>query len=158
MKERLTERTDENATTMTAGVRGGRRRVGLSTYAALLAVGAYGGALGLATGFLELQDDLERRLPFGSPVFAAAALTILVAIPATVVMMLAWTGHRYAPHAAVLDGVLLVGWILVELAILRDFSFLHAVYLTIGAGLLFWGRSSVPELVDRTRGLWRRLS
>jgi len=50
-----------------------------------------------------------------------------------------------------MDGVLLIGWIIVELSILREVSFLHVLYLGYGAGLLFWGRSAIPELLARIR-------
>jgi len=124
-----------------------QRRPWLAAYAALLAVGAYGGALGLTTGFLALPRSLERRLPFGSPVLGAAALTLAVAVPATVLMVMAWGGHRRALHAAVLDGALLVGWILVEVAFIRELSFLQPFYAAVGAGLVVWGRSAIPDLL-----------
>ena len=129
----------------------GRRRRGLSVYAALVALSAYGGALGLVTGVLELPAYLDQRLPFGSPAVGAAALTLWVAVPATVLMVLAWNGHHYAPHAAVLDGLLLIAWILVEYAFLREVSFLHVFYLAVGAGLVACGRSAVPELAASAR-------
>jgi hypothetical protein len=123
------------------------RRTRLAAYALLLAVGAYGGALGLATGFLALTRDMEQRLPFGSPVFGAVALTVLVGAPATVVTVLAWRGHRWALHAAVLDGALLVGWILVETAFIREVSPLQPCYAAVGVGLVVWGRSAIPDLL-----------
>jgi hypothetical protein len=127
------------------------RRPLLAAYAAQLAVGAYGGALGLVVGFLQLPANLEHRLPLGSPVVGAVALTILVALPATVVTVMAWRGHRYTLHAAVLDGTLLMGWIVVELAFIRDFSFLHPFYFGVGLGLVWWGRSTIGDITTRLR-------
>jgi hypothetical protein len=46
-------------------------------------------------GSLQLSTKLGQRLPFGSSVFGAAALTALVGLPATVVMVMAWWGHRW---------------------------------------------------------------
>src|SRR3954468_18086081 len=118
------------------------RRPRLAAYAAQLALGAYGGALGLTTGFLELPSELEQRLPFDSPVLGAVAPAVLVGVPATVLTTLAWRGHRWAPPAAVAVGVLLVGWILVEVAFLREVSFLQPFYAAVGLGLVVWGRST----------------
>jgi len=127
------------------------RRPALAVYAASLALAAYGGAAGLVTGSLKLSSELEGRLPFDSPTFGAIALCVLVGLPATALMVMAWRGHPLTLHAAALDGVLLMGWIVVELSFLREVSFLHALYVGYGAGLLFWGRSAIPELLARIR-------
>jgi hypothetical protein len=125
------------------------RRPWLALYAAQLASGAWGGAMGLATGFLALPRSLEERLPFASPFIGGAALAVLVAIPATVLMLMAWRGHRWSLYAAVSDGLLLIGWIVVEVAFLREFSLLHAVYLAVGASLVVWGRTAIMDLIAR---------
>lgn len=132
------------------GVSGGRRRPWLAAYAASLALAAWAGAAGLALGFLALPEKLEHRLPFGSPVVGGLALVVLVAVPASVLTVIAWRGHPRVLHAAVLDGVLLIGWIVVEVAFLREFGVLHAVYLAVGAGLVLWGREAIPDLLNRT--------
>ena len=124
------------------------RRAWLATYAAVLALGAWAGAAGLAIGFLALPETAESRLPFGSPFLGGVALAVLVGVPATVLTVMAWRGHPWVLHAAVLDGVLLIGWIVVEAAFLRELSVLHAVYLAVGAGLVVWGRPAIPDLVQ----------
>jgi hypothetical protein len=125
----------------------GLRRPWLALYAGLLALSAWGGAVGLATGLLALTRTLEERLPFGSPLVGGTALALLVAVPATVLAVMAWRGYRWVLHAAVLDGVLLIGWIVVEVGFLREVSVLHAVYLAVGVGLVVWGRTAIPGLI-----------
>ena len=44
-----------------------------------------------------------------------------------------------------------MGWIVVELAIVREFSVLQVVYVAIGAAFAAVGRSGRSELVDRAR-------
>jgi hypothetical protein len=129
----------------------GPRRPWLALYAALLAVGAWAGAAGLVLGFLALPRTLEDRLPFGSPVLGGTALALLVALPASVLTVMAWHGHRRVLHVAVLDGVLLIGWIVVQVAFIRGFGVLHAVYLVVGLGLVVWGRAAIPDLVSSVR-------
>jgi len=124
----------------------------LAVYAALLAIGAWAGAAGLVAGFLALPSALEVRLPFGSPAVGGVALAVVVAVPASVLTGMAWQGHRWALHAAVLDGMLLIGWVMVEVGFLREFGVLHALYLTVGVGLVVWGRAAVPELVAWAAG------
>ncbi|GCD89077.1 hypothetical protein [Nocardioides sp. LS1] len=114
----------------------------LGWVAALNAVAAVGGAWGLASGSLDLGATIEARLPAGSPVLAAVALALAVALPNTALAVLALLGDRRTPLAAVVTGVVLVGWIVVELAFIRGLSFFHPLYTAIG-GLLIWlGRSA----------------
>ena len=120
-----------------------RRRKALAAVAAATAAGAWGGAAGLATGTLNLGAQVTGRLPFASPVFGAAALTAIVAVPFTVLATLAWKADRRAALAAVAAGALLVGWIAVELAFIRSVSFLQPFYLLVGASFVLVGRREV---------------
>jgi hypothetical protein len=113
------------------------RRLGLAALAGASAVSAYAGGLSLMTGFLALGAVVTSRLPFASPVLGGVALMIVVAIPATIVCWLAALGDRRTGAAAVLLGVLLAGWIVVELAFIRQLSFFHPLFLVVG-GLLVW--------------------
>lgn len=49
--------------------------------AGLKPVSALAGALGLAAGFLSLDEVLTARLPWGSALFGGVALGLLVALP-----------------------------------------------------------------------------
>ena len=88
---------------------------------------------------------MTARLPFHSPVFGGIALACVVAVPATGAALLAWRRHPRARDAATLAGVLLIGWIVVEVAVVRQFSVLQAVYGLAGLGLI-------------VRGNWRMLA
>jgi len=121
------------------------RRPWLAAAAFVNALAAFGGAVGLATGTLALDGDLNERLPFASPVFGGLALAALVATPFTVVAVLAWRGDPRCDLAAGLTGSLLVGWIAVQLAVLRAPAFLHAVYLAVGLAFAWSGRESISR-------------
>jgi uncharacterized protein involved in response to NO len=119
------------------------RRPILAVSAALAALSAYFGAVGLATGILKLDDNrLNSRLPFDSPVFGGVALACVVAVPLSVLASDAWRGDRRTDVVAVIAGVLLIGWIVVELAFLREVSFFHPTYAAIGAGFVASGLRS----------------
>ncbi len=117
----------------------GTRYPALALLAALNAVAALGGAWGLASGALS-TGELETRLPWDSPVLGGVALFLAVAVPNAVVAVLAWRGDRRTGPVAVATGVVLVAWILVELAFLRELSFFHPLYLAVGLLMVWLGR------------------
>lgn len=112
----------------------------LAVFTGVNAVAAWGGAIGLVAGYLTFGDKINHRLPFASPVFAGFALALVVAIPLSVVTHLAWNRHEETAAAATVCGLLLVGWIAVQIAVIREFSFFQPFYSAVGAGLVVWGR------------------
>ncbi len=123
-----------------------RGRIGTSVFAAVIALSAYGGAVGLLTGGLRLDDIATARLPFASPALGGFALAVIVAVPTTWLAWLAWRRDPRTDAVAFLSGALLVGWILVELAIIREFSFFHPTYLAVGVILMWLGRRGIRNL------------
>ena len=113
-----------------------RRRAGLTWYSSLVALSAYAGAVGLAGGTIDTGTTINARLPFDSPVFAAIALALIVGVPNTAVAWYAWRGDHRARTATLVAGVLLIGWIAVEFAIIREFSWLQPFYVAVGASLV----------------------
>jgi hypothetical protein len=84
------------------------------------------------------------------------ALAVVVGAPFAVLAWTAWRGDRRAELAAGAAGVLLVGWIVVQLAILRAPSFLHAVYLAVGLAFAYAGRRALTDRGTRGRDAARR--
>lgn len=130
-----------------------KRRPWLAVFAGQLGLAACGGAIGLIVGFLGLPPEIEERLPFGSTTLAGLALAVLVGVPSTILILASWRGDRFALHGAVVTGILLVGWIAIEMAFVRQFSFLQPLYAAQGCVLVFWGRAAVPDLWARVRRL-----
>lgn len=128
---------------------GSDRRL-LVAVATFNALAAWAGGLGMVLGVLDLGEDLDSRLPFGSLVFAGVALVAIVAIPSTVLAWAGWTGSDRTPEIAAVAGALLVGWIVVQIVVLRAFSLLQPVYLAVGVYLL--GASGHVRLGRRCRG------
>jgi hypothetical protein len=118
-----------------------RHRV-IGTLAAATAVSAYGGAAGLVAGFLATDATLDSRLPFASPVFGGIALACIVGIPSTFLAVRAFAGDTSFAPTAVAVGVLLIGWIGVELAFIRELSFFHPIYAAIGLVFVRAGRAA----------------
>ncbi len=97
------------------------------------------------TGVLKLDDRSTARLPLHSPVLGGLALAVVVAVPFTLLAAAAWRGSERTDELALGSGVLLVGWILVELAFIRSFSFFHPLYLVIGALFVLSGRHALTQ-------------
>ncbi len=116
------------------------RHAALSIGALLVAISAYGGAVGLCTGALRLGGTLNDRLPLDSPVLGGAALAILVGVPFSALAWLAWRADPHTPALAYLSGLGLIGWIAVELAFVREVSLLQVLYVAVGAAFALAGQ------------------
>jgi hypothetical protein len=122
-------------------------RAALAAYAGFIALSAFFGSIGMSSGLLPVGARLAERLPFHSPVFAGVALALVVGLPASVVAVMSWRRHPRTLDAAALAGLLLVGWIAVELAVAREFSVLQPVYAAAGAGLIALGNAAILRQV-----------
>jgi len=122
-----------------------RRRPWLASFTALIAVSAWVGAVGLVIGLVDLGDTVAGRLPFHSPVFAGVSLALLVGVPMSVVTYLAARRDPRTSPVAVVAGAVLIGWIAVEVGVIRVFHVLQPVCVVAGllvllAGLRDFGR------------------
>jgi hypothetical protein len=115
----------------------------MAACAAFLAASAYFGAIGMVSGLLAVPDSLADRLPFGSPVVGGIALALVVAVPCAALAVLAWRRHPRTFDVATLVGLALAGWIVIEVAIVRQFSVLQVVFGAAGLGLVVVGSRRV---------------
>ncbi len=92
--------------------------------------------------------EVNRRLPLHSPVLGGCALALWVGAPSTVVAIAAWRRDHRADRACRVAGLLLVGWIIVELAFIREVSFLQPVFVGVGAVFVAIGRRTGDRRVS----------
>ncbi len=111
----------------------------------LTAASAAGGALGLVFGAIDLGATIDGRLPFESPVVGGVALAAAVALPMAVGAEASWRGRYRADRMAVGAGTALMGWIVVEVACIRSFSWLQPAFLLVGAGIVAAGARGLPR-------------
>ncbi len=104
-------------TTEPAGGRRPRAERFLLWLEVLLAIGALGGAVGLVTGGVDL-GPATASLPFGSVVFAGLALGVVNCLLPVVVALAALRRAPWAVWGHYLVGAALVGWIVVQVAVL----------------------------------------
>ncbi|HEY4608538.1 MAG TPA: alpha/beta fold hydrolase [Ilumatobacteraceae bacterium] len=128
------------------------RQPWLAGVAAVNALAAWGGAVALATAGTDFGERTNDRLPFDSLVLAGLALATMVAIPLTVLAWSAWTGAARTDGVALVVGLMLMGWIVVQAVILRAFSLFQPAYLGIGA--YFVAASKKVRLGPRRRGIF----
>ena len=113
----------------------------------VVAGAAVAGGIGLMRDGMGMPSGWADRLPFHSWVFGGIALLVGVAIPQTLACGAVLFRHRRASLAAAAAGVLLVGWILVELLVLREYSVLQPVIAAMGlleTACAWWWCLEVP--------------
>lgn len=111
----------------------------VATLAGITATLAFAGAAGLLTGVLDPGDAVADRIPFGSTAFGGLALALIVGIPMALTTRLAVAHDPRATAAAIGAGLLLIAWIVVEISIIKEFSWLQPTFVTIGVVLAACG-------------------
>jgi hypothetical protein len=112
-------------------------RIALVAVEAFVAVGAVYGSVMLITDAWRLDPAMLRDLPFDTWVLPGIALAALVAVPNVVAGILVARGHPRARIVSILTGGILIGWIVVQLALIQQYFYLQPVMgvcglLTIG--------------------------
>ncbi|WP_439657858.1 hypothetical protein ACSHWB_36480 [Lentzea sp. HUAS TT2] len=104
----------------------------INLFAGAIALSAWAGAAGLATGVLDFGPAITARLPLHSGALAAAGLSLVVALPMTLAAWLCGRNHPQWRLVTAAAGALLVGWILMQVAVIRTFSWLQPLMATAG--------------------------
>jgi fermentation-respiration switch protein FrsA (DUF1100 family) len=102
-------------------------------------------------GGIDFGASINERLPFDSLVLAGVALATIVAIPLTVLAWAAWTRAARTGAIALVAGVLLIGWIVLQIFVIQRFSLFQPFYLGIGA--YFIAASHKVRLSPGRRGI-----
>jgi hypothetical protein len=120
--------------------RADRMRIGEVLLGAFVGISAVGGAIGLMFGAIDLGPTVVSRVPFDSPVLAGTALALIVALPALAAAWFAAHDDERTEAAQVVAGVAVMGWIVVQFAIIREFSFLQPTFFVVGAAMAVLGQ------------------
>jgi hypothetical protein len=131
-----------------------RRR--LCVAAGVTAASAYGGAIGLLVGGVDFGDTINHRLPFDSRPLAGLALAAIVGAPFTALAVLAGRDDPRTDCAAIVAGTTLIGWIVVQVVVIRSLSALQPICVIVGAAFLWVGISGRRRKVQSDR-LARRI-
>ncbi|HSK56095.1 MAG TPA: hypothetical protein VK908_12620 [Jiangellales bacterium] len=124
---------------MTTTIAAPTRRRGLGAFLGLVSISAYGGVVGFLSGAIDMGPEITARFPFASPVLAGTALLVVVAVPTTAAAVAAWRGSPRTGDLTTVAGLLLVGWIVVQVLVIREFSWFQPAYGLVGVVLLVLG-------------------
>lgn len=105
----------------------------------LMCLAALAGVVGLAGGGIDFGPEITARLPAASPVLAAVALGVVVALPMGAAAVAGWRRSPWTADLAVLAGGALIGWIVVQVAVVRGFSWLQPACAVYGVVVLVLG-------------------
>nr|WP_271210739.1 hypothetical protein [Rhodococcus wratislaviensis] len=112
---------------------------------------AAGGGIALMTGTIPEQPSWIEHTDFDSLYFPGVILLAVVggsslfAASAMIKRSVGWQS------AGILSGVIMVVWIVAEIASIRGFHFLQVLYLVTGAAVI-WCTSPTPQLRNSTAG------
>lgn len=104
----------------------------LGAVCAGVSINAFGGAIGLASGAIDLGADAQARLPMASPALAGLALVLVVGVPMGLAAASAFAGGGKSGPIAHMAGVLLAAWIVVQPAVIGQTSWLQVFFGVIG--------------------------
>jgi hypothetical protein len=146
-----------SGSTPAAMERSGRAVVGLLFF---LSLGALAGGAALASrpdgSVMQFDTSLLAGSPFPDFFVPGLILGGLFGVGSLVVATLGWRRYRAAPFLAFGIGCALMIWIAVELAIIKELSFLHPLYFGIGlaiaAASVRWGRPTLTTWWSARRG------
>jgi hypothetical protein len=125
-------------------------RMALVAVEAFVAIGAVYGSMMLVIDAWHLDRAMLRHLPVDTWVLPGIALAVLVAVPNLIAGTLVAIRHPAARVVSFLTGGVLVGWIVVQIALIQQYFVLQPVMaicglLTIGlAALLPAGDELLP--------------
>ena len=114
----------------------------------VLGVGALGGGAALVLGprgqIIPLPVAALQGSPFDTYLVPGLILFFVLGVGPLVAAWLSWRRQRWGPVLAIVVGVALLAWMIVELAIVGYTSSppLQAIYLSLGAAIFFIGIGS----------------
>ncbi|GAA3463770.1 putative membrane protein YfcA [Saccharothrix longispora] len=129
-----------------------RIRIATAAVAGFVALNAVIGGIGFLGGGIDMGPVITSRFPWHSPVVAGSALLVAVAAPMISVVFLALRRDRRWSGAAMAAGLALICWIVLQLLVIRTYSWLQPA--SVAAGLVVfaggrWGRRAPDVPGDR---------
>lgn len=127
---------------MIGGILGGRgtirgpMRVALIVLELFVGLGAVVGGVGVATNTIGLPEGLLRGSPFDSYLIPGLVLVFVVGGSQLAAAAAVLRRHELGAAASVLAGLILVGWMVVEIAIIGLGHWVQGFYLVLGLLIL----------------------
>ncbi|GAA3044182.1 hypothetical protein [Actinokineospora globicatena] len=132
--------------------RGTTRMTVLAAMAGVMALVAFGGALGLLLGAIDFGEVVDQRLPLGSKPLAGVALAVVVGVPMVVAAVSVRRGSALSRLIAPAAALALYGWVVIEVAVTRDAQWRQLVCAVYAAVLLWLALRRDSDDGERRRG------
>ncbi|WP_040835084.1 hypothetical protein [Nocardia brevicatena] len=114
-------------------------RTVLAMISGAIAIWAFAGAAGVATGLIEFGAVIDSRLPWDSEPFAAVMLALVVGMPMAATSWLAGHGRRSYPAVAIAAGSAAIAWILVQLVVIRTVIWVQPLCVALSVIIVVLG-------------------
>ena len=110
--------------------------IGLGSLQAFIGLGALAGGFGLVRdpsgSALGVPLSLLEGSPFPDFLIPGIFLLAVNGVGSMIGAGLSFTRRRYAQEIAIVLGAILVAWIVIQVVIIRSFSWLHVLYFILG--------------------------
>lgn len=110
-------------------------RIAMLAIDAFVALTALGGGVSIATRLARLPPALLEGTPFGSYLIPGLLLALVVGGSATVATIATILDNDAGAAASAVAGVVMMGWIAGELRLLKQQSWLEALYFAAGLAM-----------------------
>lgn len=114
-------------------------RTVLAMISGAIAIWAFAGAAGVATGLIEFGAVIDSRLPWDSEPFAAVMLALIVGMPMAAASWLAGHDRRSYPAVAIAAGSAAIAWILVQLVVIRTVIWVQPLCVVLSVIIVVLG-------------------
>jgi hypothetical protein len=108
-----------------------RRPAALVAIDPFLALSAIAGGFGLLTGGIDLPQEWLDDTPFNSYAIPGVVLLVVVGGVWIVATLALYARHPIAPMASITAGIVQLGWLLVQVALLGYISWMQPFYATV---------------------------
>ena len=118
-------------------------------------------ASALGVGYFFMEDpsgssvgfsvDYIRFSPFEDYFWPGWILFLSIGIYGLTCFLLTVFRYRYFPFHVRLQGMVLIGWILIQVVMVRDFNLLHAICIVIGFILFIAGRTIARDYIRQPK-------
>jgi hypothetical protein len=102
-----------------------------------IAIGAIGGGMGFIFtpdgSALKVPLDMLANTPFKDFLIPGIVLFTVNGVGNLIAGILTWKKNRLYPLAAILLGLFMLGWIIVQVYWFKDIHWLHTLYFSLGA-------------------------
>ena len=94
---------------------------------------------------LRMNVSLLAGSPFDSFFIPGVILFLFLGISSIIIAFYIINDHTYSTRLIFIQGIVILGWIVVQVLMIKYFHYLQLLYLMIGLALVFTGYTGLPK-------------